>query len=279
MYVKTNSGFILGAAIASVVAVSGSVQAVPSDLGGFALTGGSGTYGTGQSAFNITTGAGASENNFFASNDTFSTLSPFTVSFQYQLSGTGVVSGATSPPSNLNGTMANFFLGSPNSSSPNLEFTLNPFANDVSNNYVSNSGGGGSGGLGNGGGTGSLGGTGGTTPPSGFTTITSTFVYTGSVVDFALSYNPGTTTLTETIGTSTGEHQTFTFNIDLATTLGDNINFGFEGKTGTTGYQQQISKLNYVNAVPEPGIASLFLAAGAGLLLLPIRRNRLKAAN
>ncbi len=291
MDIKQNHRMIFGAALTAVLAVSvATVQATPvppSDLGGFALNG-TGAGGTAGQALNVTsstsTSLAAPEDNYYVSSDSFSTLSPFSISFDYGVSGNGISSNTSTSPSTLNGTLMNFFLGDvtgAQSTSPNIEFTINPYANDISNNYDSNPNG--LGGSGGGGGSGISGGSGGTSGGSsgtpGYYTFTNTFIYTGSIVGVTLNYDPTTATLQEVVNTSTGEHQVFSFNIDLATTLGSSTNFSFEGKTGSTpatAYQQSISNFSYTetsSTVPEPGVMALFLAAGAGLLLLPRLSN------
>jgi hypothetical protein len=289
-----NRSVIFISAFASVLA--GSVIAAqattvpPSDLGGFALNG-SGNSGLGGQAMNITTSTSsnltAPEDNIYLSNDTFSTVNPFSISFDYGVSGAGISPNTSTPPAALNGTLANFFLGNGPSSTPGLEFTINPYASNVSyySDPTTTGGNGGTSGNNIGGNTGTPGGTGGTGSNSnagispGYETITTNFLYTGSIVGVALSYDPSTTTLQEIISTSTGQQHVFSFNIDLATTLGTSTNFGFEGKTGgtpSTAYQQTISNFSYADSitpVPEPGILSLFLLGGSGLLLLPMRRR------
>ena len=286
-----NRALVFSAAFASVLA--GSVIAAqattvpPSDLGGFALNG-AGDSGLGGQSMNITTSTStnltAPEDNIYLSNDTFSTANPFTISFDYAVSGSGISPNTSTPPTALNGTLANFFLGSGPSSTPGLEFTINPYASNVS--YYGNPATTGGTGLGGSGGIGGTGGTGGSSSSGlsqGYETITTNFLYTGSIVGVALSYDPSTTTLQEIISTSTGQQHVFSFNLDLATTLGASTNFGFEGKTGSTpstAYQQTISNFNYADsttAVPEPGILGLFLAGGGSLLLLPLRRRASRA--
>ena len=272
---------VLAAATAAGAVAARATTIPPSDLGGFSNNG-SGAGGLAGQAFNITTSTTAdltaSEDNIFLSNDQFSTTSPFLISFDYGVSGAGISPNTSTPPAALNGTLANFFLGSGPSSTPGLEFTINPYASNVS--YYSNPSGTSSGG-------GIPGGTGGssTNPGSsqGYYTITTNFLYTGSIVGVALSYDPTTTSLQEIISTSTGQQHVFSFNINLATALGGSTNFGFEGKTGSTpatAYQQTISNFSYANSsspVPEPGILSLLLVGGGGLLLLPLRRRGSRA--
>ena len=286
-----NRALVFSAAFAAVLA--GSVIAAqattvpPSDLGGFALNG-TGDSGLGGQSMNITTSTttnlSAPEDNIYLSNDTFSTASPFSISFDYAVSGAGVSPNTSTPPSALNGTLANFFLGSGPSSTPGLEFSINPYASNVS--YYGNPATTGSTGAGGSGGTGGTGGTGGSSSSGlsqGYETITTNFLYTGSIVGVALSYDPSTTTLQEIISTSTGQQHVFSFNLDLSTTLGVSTNFGFEGKTGSTpstAYQQTISNFNYADSttpVPEPGILGLFLAGSGGLLVLPLRRRTSRA--
>ncbi len=281
--------FIAATAAGAVAAQATTVP--PSDLGGFSSNG-SGAGGLAGQAFNITTSTTAdltaSEDNTFLSNDSFSTANPFSISFDYGVSGAGISSNTTTPPAALNGTLANFFLGSGPSSTPGLEFTINPYASNVSyygSSPSTGSAGGGSiiGGAGGGGGSGGGGSGTNSTPSQGAYTITTNFLYTGSIVGVALSYDPTTTTLQEIIRTSTGQQQVFTFNIDLATTLGASTNFGFEGKTGgtpATAYQQTISNFSYADSttpVPEPGMLSLLLAGGSSLLVLPLRRRASRA--
>ena len=289
-----NRALVFSAAFAAVLA--GSVIAAqattvpPSDLGGFALNG-TGDSGLGGQSMNITTSTTtnltAAEDNIYLSNDTFSTASPFSISFDYAVSGSGISPNTSTAPTALNGTLANFFLGSGPSSTPGLEFTINPYASNVS--YYGNpatTGGTGTSGSGISGGTGGTGGTGGSSSSAlsqGYETITTNFLYTGSIVGVALSYDPSTTTLQEIISTSTGQQHVFSFNLDLSTTLGVSTNFGFEGKTGSTpstAYQQTISNFNYADSttpVPEPGILGLFLAGSGGLLVLPLRRRASRA--
>jgi hypothetical protein len=292
MMTLKNRALVFSAAIASVLAGSAiAAQATtipPSDLGGFALNG-TGDSGLGGQSMNITTSTttnlSAAEDNTFLSNDSFSTANPFSVSFDYGVSGAGISANTSTPPAALNGTLANFFLTSGASSTPGLEFTINPYASNVSyygsSSSTSSAGGGGGGSI-----IGGTGGTGGSTPSGlsqGVYTITTNFLYTGSIVGVALSYDPATTTLQEIISTSTGQHQVFTLNIDLTTTLGASTNFGFEGKTGSTpatAYQQTISNFSYADSttpVPEPGMLSLLLAGGSSLLLLPLRRKGSRA--
>ena len=264
---------VFAAATAAGAVAAQATTVPPSDLGGFSNNG-SGAGGLAGQAFNITTSTTAdltaSEDNIFLSNDQFSTTSPFSISFDYGVSGAGISPNTSTPPAALNGTLANFFLGSGPSSTPGLEFTINPYASNVS--YYSNPSAANSGGSSTNPG-----------PSQGYYTITTNFLYTGSIVGVALSYDPTTTSLQEIISTSTGQRQVFSFNINLATTLGGSTNFGFEGKTGSTpatAYQQTISNFSYANSsspVPEPGILSLLLAGGSGLLLLPLRRRGSRA--
>ena len=287
-----NRALVFSAAFVSVLA--GSVIAAqattvpPGDLGGFALNG-AGDSGRGGQSMNITTSTttnlSAPEDNIYLSNDTFSTATPFSISFDYAVSGAGVSPNTSAAPSALNGTLANFFLGSGPSSTPGLEFTINPYASNVSyySNPATTGGTGGSGISGGTGGTGSTGGSAGSGLSQGYETITTNFLYTGSIVGVALSYDPSTTTLQEIISTSTGQQHVFSFNLDLSTTLGVSTNFGFEGKTGSTpstAYQQTISNFNYADSttpVPESGILGLFLAGSGGLLVLPLRRRASRA--
>ncbi len=285
MAILKHPGLIFSAVFAAATA-AGAVAAQattvpPGDLGGFSNNG-SGTAGLAGQAFNITasttTDLTTSEDNTFLSNDPLSTTSPFSISFDYGVSGAGISPNTSTPPAALNGTVANFFLGSGPSSTPGLEFTINPYASNVS--YYQNPG------STSGGGTGITGGTGGTGggstssgPTQGYYTITTNFLYTGSIVGVALNYDPTTASLQEIISTSTGQQQVFSFNINLATTLGASTNFGFEGKTGstpTTAYQQTISNFSYANStstVPEPGMLSLLALGASGLVLLPFRRR------
>ena len=283
------SAMFAAATVAGAVAAQATVVP-PGDLGGFSNNG-SGAGGLAGQAFNITTSTTAdipaSEDNTFLSNDSFSTANPFSISFDYGVSGAGISSNTTTPPAALNGTLANFFLTSGSSSTPGLEFTINPYASNISyygsSNSTGSAGGGGGGGGSIIGGTGGAGSGGGgstnSTPSQGQYTITTNFLYTGSIVGVALSYDPTTTSLQEIISTSTGQQQVFTFNIDLATTLGTSTNFGFEGKTGSTpgtAYQQTISNFNYADSttpVPEPGMLSLLLVGTGSLLMLPLRRR------
>jgi hypothetical protein len=282
-----NRALVFGATFAAaMVAGTFAAQATtvpPGDLGGFSING-VGDAGLLGQAMNITTSTSTNlanpEDNIYLSNDTFSTTNPFSISFDYGVSGAGISPGSSTAPTGLNGTVANFFLGNGPSSTPGLEFTINPYASSVS--YYSNP----TTTSGNSGGAGGNGGTGGSInsdpSPSNYT-ITTNFLYTGSIVGVALSYDPTTTTLQEIISTSTGQQQTFSYNIDLATTLGVTTNFGFEGKTGGTpgtAYQQTISNFNYADSttpVPEPSMLSLFLTGGAGLLLVPYRRRASRA--
>jgi hypothetical protein len=292
MTIKPNREMIIGGVFAVALTASvGAVQAspvVPGDLGGFA-TNGTGAYGTNGQALDITSGLSGSqaapEDNFYVSNDTFSTLSPFSISFDYGVSGNGISSNTQSAPSALNGTLLNFFLGDvtgSQSTSPSLEFTINPYANDISNTYTPNNIPSSNPSGGTGGGTGGTGGSsGGSSSTPGYYTFTNTFVYTGSIVGVTLNYDPTTATLQEVINTSTGEHQVFSFSINLAATLGTTTNFSFEGKTGSTpatAFQQSISNFSYSDTVvPEPDVMTLLLGAGAGLLLLPRLGRMLKA--
>lgn len=282
MTISKHRGWVFSAVFAAATA-AGAVAAQattvpPSDLGGFSNNG-SGASGLAGQAFNITTSTAsdlsAAEDNTFLSNDSLSTASPFSVSFDYGVSGAGISPNTSTPPAALNGTLANFFLSNSSSSTPGLEFTINPYASNVT--YYSNPGN--TGGSINGGTGGGGGGSTSSTPSQGAYSITTNFLYTGSIVGVALNYDPSTTSLQEIISTSTGQRQVFTFNINLASTLGVSTNFGFEGKTGSTpatAYQQTISNFSYANsttAVPEPGMLSLLLAAGSSLLLLPLRRG------
>ena len=187
MAILKHRGLIFTAVFAAATA-AGAVGAQattvpPGDLGGFSNNG-SGTAGLAGQAFDITASTTAdlttSEDNTFLSNDQFSTASPFSISFDYGVSGAGISPNTSTPPAALNGTVANFFLGSGPSSAPGLEFTINPYASNVS--YYQNPGSTSGGGTGITGGTGGTGGGGSNTnsgPSQGYYTITTNFLYTG----------------------------------------------------------------------------------------------------
>lgn len=244
----------------AVLASAGVACAVPADLGGFTSPSAPGaTVGQLLGAFNIS--SGASQDNTFLSNDQLNPGNAFSASFDYEYT----YSGATTTSYAPNGTLTKFFLQ--NSAGTQVVFTLDP---SVGGSGASGAGGSGSTGYSVSAGNNSY-------------TITSKFLYAGTLIKVGLLYDPTIGALELSIVSSGNGQQTIALNnpntnpVNLGSVLGNNANFGFEGITGPTAVVQNIGQFQLIQTstssnTPEPTSLGL-LALSCGGLALAVRRR------
>ena len=155
---------------AALALSTGAAFAVPADMGGFTTPSAPGTtYGQLLSGFNISNGA--SQDNVFTSNDQLNPGESFSLSFDYSYNFAGATTTSYAP----NGTLTKFFLQ--NATGSQYVFTLDPSV-------------GGSGSVG----SGSSGSSSGYSITSGTNsyTITSKFLYAGTLIKVGLLYDAST---------------------------------------------------------------------------------------